>query len=350
MGWECDGIALFGEWEVDDDLIGAWLGPDTLRECLLAPLRADGLLERATHVWVSDGKPHPIRSAADLDKQVGTWRDEIAQIYSGNLDDPDFMVHVGLEKIGVRLALGLGRALVDGKTRERVAGLVSAWTAGFAKRRCRLTVAYLAPRAPYPRPRPPLRSMTWWLGGLDTYLGRAWHRADAERAAVLTAIEHAPLLAGATRTAHGDVVRVAFAADLTDPRAVADARAAAERWLAPLVSAKIEDGWNELGDRIVVPTERDPLVPFTFYDSDERVGYKGLIVDPDTGEIDEDAWSELVGIAASGEAHDGTPVVSVRLVFPTRADALAMHERAIASGFEMSTYPKGNVFWEVNPP
>jgi hypothetical protein len=207
----------------------------------------------------------------------------------------------------------------------------------------------VASHAPYPRPRPPRKSLTWSLGGLEYYLGRAWHHADPERAAVLTAIERARLPEGATRTAEGDVVRISFAADLTDPREVADARAAAERWLAPLVQAKIENGWNELGDRIVVPTERVPLIPFTFYDSDERVGYKGLIVDPDTGEIDEDAWSELVGIAASGEAHDGTPVVSVRLVFPTRRDALAIHARAIESGFEMATYPKGDVFWEVNP-
>ncbi|MBK9032276.1 MAG: hypothetical protein IPL61_13335 [Myxococcales bacterium] len=349
MGWERDGIGLFGTWEVDDDVMGAWLAPDTLRECLLAPLRADGSLERATHVWVSDGKPRAIGSAADLDKQVGAWRGEIAQLYSGDLDDPDFMVHVTLDRTGFRLALGLGGALVDGTTRARVAGLVSAWSARFAKRRCHLTVAYLSSHAPYPRARPPRESMTWPLGGLDYHLGRTWHRADSERAAVLAAIERARLPKGATRTADGDVVRVAFGAELTDPRAVADARAVAERWLAPLVSAEIEDGWNQLGDRMVVPTERDELVPFTFYDSDERVGYKGLIVDPDTGAVDEAAWSELVGIAASGEAHDGTPVGSVRLVLPTRRAALAVHERAIASGFEMATYPKNDVLWEVHP-
>lgn len=350
MGWEQDGIGLSSTWRVDDDAIGTWIAPGTVRDGLLAPLRADGLLARATHVWVADGKPQRIGSAAQLDKLVGAWRDEVAQLYSGEFDDPDFMVHLSLGPAGLRLTVGFGRALVDGALRDRVAALVAAWSARLAERRCRLTVASLAPATSYPRPRPPVTGTKWPLGELEYYLGRTWHRADRERAAVLAAIERARLPRGGTRTTDGDVVRVAFACDLTDPRAVAEARVASERWLTPLVPTEPDDDWNQLGDRIVVPTERDELLPFTFYDSDSRVGYKGLVVDPDTGEIDEDAWSELVGIAASGEAHDGTPVASVRLVFPTRKDALAMHARTIASGFEMATYPQGDALWEVNPP
>ena len=268
MGWERDGIGLSSTWRVDDDAIGAWIAAETVRDGLLAPLRAEGLLAHVTHLWIADGKPRPIGSAAQLDKLVGGWRDEVVQLYSGAFDDPDFMVHASLGPAG---------------------------------------------------------------------------------AAVLAGIARARLPRGATRTTDGDVLRIALACDLGDPHAVADARAASERWLTPLVPTEPDEDWNELGDRIVVPTERDELLPFTFYDAEARVGYKGLVVDPDTGEIDEAAWSELVGIASSGEAHDGTPVASVRLVFPTRQDALAMHARTIASGFEMALYPKGAALWEVAP-
>ena len=268
MGWERDGIGLSSTWRVDDDAIGAWIAAETVRDGLLAPLRAEGLLAHVTHLWIADGKPRPIGSAAQLDKLVGGWRDEVVQLYSGAFDDPDFMVHASLGPAG---------------------------------------------------------------------------------AAVLAGIARARLPRGATRTTDGDVLRIALACDLGDPHAVADARAASERWLTPLVPTEPDEDWNELGDRIVVPTERDELLPFTFYDAEARVGYKGLVVDPDTGEIDEAAWSELVGIASSGEAHDGTPVASVRLVFPTRQDALAMYARTIASGFEMALYPKGAALWEVAP-
>jgi len=349
MGWERDGIGLSSTWRVDDDAIGAWIAAETVRDGLLAPLRAEGLLAHVTHLWIADGKPRPIGSAAQLDKLVGGWRDEVVQLYSGAFDDPDFMVHASLGPAGIRLTVGFGRAFVDGALRDRVAGLVTAWSTRMSRWRCRLTVASLAPATTYPRPLPRVTGTKWPLGELEYYLGRAWHQADRERAAVLAGIARARLPRGATRTTDGDVLRIALACDLGDPHAVADARAASERWLTPLVPTEPDEDWNELGDRIVVPTERDELLPFTFYDAEARVGYKGLVVDPDTGEIDEAAWSELVGIASSGEAHDGTPVASVRLVFPTRQDALAMYARTIASGFEMALYPKGAALWEVAP-
>ena len=74
MGWERDGIGLSSTWRVDDDAIGAWIAAETVRDGLLAPLRAEGLLAHVTHLWIADGKPRPIGSAAQLDKLVGGWR------------------------------------------------------------------------------------------------------------------------------------------------------------------------------------------------------------------------------------------------------------------------------------
>jgi hypothetical protein len=91
--------------------------------------------------------------------------------------------------------------------------------------------------------------------------------------------------------------------------------------------------------------------PFTFYDPRYAVGYKAMIVDPDSGEIDEEAWAALAKLAGAGKLADGTELKGVRLIFPVRPDALRMHARAIADGFEMTTYPgPPQVFWQVNPP
>jgi hypothetical protein len=55
-------------------------------------------------------------------------------------------------------------------------------------------------------------------------------------------------------------------------------------------------------------------------------------------------------IVRAGALPDGTPVNALRLIFPRRVDALAMHARAIAAGFEMTTYGDGGQLWRVQPP
>ncbi len=64
-----------------------------------------------------------------------------------------------------------------------------------------------------------------------------------------------------------------------------------------------------------------------------------MVVDPDTGEVDEPLWSALAAIANTKEAYDGTPIKGVRLIVPTRADAIRLAERAKADGIELVTYP-----------
>jgi hypothetical protein len=195
---------------------------------------------------------------------------------------------------------------------------------------------------------------TWRLGVLDLYLGKSWHQRSEERRTILTTIETAPLPSSARRTTDDDIVRIAFGIDpevaLGDAGAVSAARRAQEDWLTPLIPADRERGWNALGDRLVAVVEPDDKKPFTSYDPRDSVGYKAMIVDPDSGEIDEKMWAELKKIARDKKLPDGTEVKGVRLIFPVRENALQMHERTIADGFEMATYP-GNpqIFWQVNP-
>lgn len=348
MGYEDDGIGFFAEWWVSDDQVGKWVDDDTVSRGLLEPLRAEGVLTNATHFWVNDGKP---RAIARLDKEAGAWRDQTVQIYTGDANHPDWMFHFALNRWGVRLALGIGARFIEPHSRDVIMALVGRWANTLARSHAHLSIGTVdLQRTEAPRARPPRQGTKWKLGALDYYLGQTWHGRDPTCKGVLTAIGAAPLPDGATRVVEGDVVHVAFAADLAAVAAVAAARTKSEEWLTPLVPTSPARGWNEQGDRLVVPRERRTDVPpFTFFDPDSRIGYKGLIVDPDSGEVDEAVWAELAAIAATGRLPDGTQVASVRLVVPVRANALQLHERAKADGFEAVAYPAGGVFWRVDP-
>jgi hypothetical protein len=203
--------------------------------------------------------------------------------------------------------------------------------------------------ADYDRP-VPHRESEWPLGAIEYVLGRAWHEADPDRAEVLRNIEAAPTGPGIERTTDGDLVRITFACDLTDPTSGAAARPRGERWFAPLVTTRLAPGWNERGDRLAVIVDRDELEPFTFYDTHNGIAYVAMVVDPDTGEVDERLWSELAAIADTKEAHDGTPLRGLRLIVPTRDDAVRLHARARADGIDLVAYPDGDAFWWVDRP
>lgn len=359
MGYEADGIALYCQYTPDEELYGTWVDATTVDGCLLEPLRAAGLLSSATHYRVNFDDPQPIASQGQLVALAAQWRNQTVALYAGDADEPDWMFHFALDRSVLRLTLGLGAGFLTGDTRWQADQLVRRWSELLAGRRCKLSVATLRPRVAYPRPRPPRTGTFWPLGAIDYGFGKTWHTGGHwdVAAQVFAAIERAELPPGATRTAGGDLVRIAFAADLTDLtdlQAVAAARAASERWLTPLVPTKPEPGWNELGDRLIVPpqspADRLELPPFTYYDANNQIAYKALIMDPDSHEIDEDMWAQLVAILKASQPHDGKPIRSVRLVFPARENAVFIHDRAIADGFEMVTYPQGSVFWEVNPP
>jgi hypothetical protein len=351
MGYKADGFVIRMKCYADAEAVKQWLTTEVVVDTLLAPLAADGYLGRATHVSHDFAPPEPIHSMAELRRRAAAWRYGIVSLFAGDPADPEFEIFLGLEPVGPRFAVAVAGA--DPRFRDDVARWVRTWSHGLAAARVRFATGRFEPaRATYPRPTPPRTSLDWPPGSLDQYLGRAWHRADAECAAVLEALEQAPLPQGASRIIDRDVVHIAFATDLQDAAAVAAARSAHERWITPLVQAPPERGWNEHGDGAVgaLSSPRLRVVEgMTFYNDETQVGHQALVVFPD-GSIEEDRWAAAEAIARAGALPDGTPVKSVRLIFPRRADALAMHARALAAGFEMTTYGDGPQLWQVYPP
>ena len=349
MGYKADGFVIRVKCYADAAAVKQWLTPAVIVDTLLGPLDADGYLGRVTHGSYAFAPPEPIGSTTALRQRAASWDYGITSLFAGDQVDPDVEIFLGLEPAGPRFAVGIAGA--DPTFRADVARWLRAWSDGLAPVGVRFATARFEPaRAPYPRPTPPRTSFDWPPGALDQYFGRAWHlHADADSAAVLARVEQAPLPPGASRTIDGDVVCIAFAADLHDAAAVAAARAAHERWLMPLVQAAPEAGWNEHGDEVAGPTQRRVVEGLTFYDDDAQVGYQALVVFPD-GSIEEERWAAAEAIVRAGALPDGTPVNAVRLIFPRRVDALAMHARAIAAGFEMTTYGDGGQLWRVQPP
>jgi len=350
MGYQRTGFVFAGKGYVDADVGKRWLSDDIVTRVLLAPLERGGYLARPRWVSRDLGEPEPIGSMDELRARAATWGLDLVSLFAGDRDDPDWEIFLGLETVGPRISVGIPADGAGASLRDDVASWVQAWSEGLAAVGVRFATGSFAPaRQDYPRPRPPRSSGTWPLGALDQYAGLTWHRARADRVAVLAGLEQAPLPPGAHRTVDGDVLRIGFDADLADPAAVAAARAAHERWFTPLVPTAIEVGWNEHGDRAAYPARPTVREPFTLYDEQARIGYKALAVFPD-GSLDEAAWAQLAAVARAGALPDGTPVASVRLILPRREDALALHERALADGFEMTTYPAGKMFWQVDPP
>ena len=349
MGYKADGFVIRVKCYADAAAVKQWLTPAVVVDTLLGPLDADGYLGRVTHGSYAFAPPELIGSTTALRQRAASWDYGITSLFAGDQTDPDIEIFLGLEPAGPRFAVGIAGA--DPTFRADVARWLRAWSDGLAPVGVRFATARFEPaRAPYPRPTPPRTSFDWPPGALDQYFGRAWHlHADADSAAVLARVEQAPLPPGASRTIDGDVVCIAFAADLHDAAAVAAARAAHERWLMPLVQAAPEAGWNEHGDEVAGPTQRRVVEGLTFYDDDAQVGYQALVVFPD-GSIEEERWAAAEAIVRAGALPDGTPVNALRLIFPRRVDALAMHARARAAGFAMTTYGDGGQLWRVQPP
>jgi hypothetical protein len=355
MGYKQNGFLFDGSWVVDSDRIGEW--PDAgIVSRMLAPLAGEEVLARVDQISVRAADAIPMGPLAALDALVKPGDTLPFVLFGGSEDDPEILIHIVISRDGAGISLGMVPEVMPVKVRERISTWLQEWNRTLGELRCRLqSAAFAPPGYDYPRPRPPHIHLVWNLGRLDLYLGRSWHEQNEEARAVLAKIEAAPLPSSARRTSEGDIVRIAFGADpeiaLDDVAAVSAARRAQEDWLTPLIPAERERGWNDLGDRMAVVVRPAEKEPFTFYDPRYQVGYKAMIVDPESGEIDEEMWGELKTIARDKKLPDGTEVKGVRLIFPVRENALQMHARAMADGFEMATYP-GNpqTFWQVNPP
>jgi hypothetical protein len=333
------------------DQLGSWLSGDLVERAVLAPL-ADHVLDRCTHVAENLQDPTPIGTRADLFERSRRWRYDVIELMSGaSPEDPDCYINSRFDVDGAHLFVGLGGAVLA-ELEPRLIELASSWVLAWSRTASPvLQLAYgaLAPRgADYPRRIPARESALYDFGSIVQFVGVSWHRARPDRNAVFTAMMAAPLPPGASRYVEGDVLVVRVLDALSDPSRIRQARAAHEAWLSPLCETAPQRGWNERGDRIVIPGEPEPRAPLTLYDPEPQIGYKAIVVRLD-GTVDEALWTELVAIARAGALPDGTPLTGLRLIVPTREDALSIHDRALADGFQMVTYPEDRVFWEVKP-
>jgi hypothetical protein len=351
MGYKQDGFILNARFYTDDSVIGSWLAGDLVDRVFLAPLADDGVLEDCRYISRKLAPPTPIGSVAELRAQSSTWRYELVDLLSDEEDiDPDCEVILRLNTNMVNVAVRLGGAPLA-RLVDRLVPLAGRWVAHWSRTlpdTVDLSEGWLVPsRGDYPRLQPP-RASEWSLDGVSHYFGQRFLKRTGD-GALLDQLLREPLPSGVTREIDGDAVLLAFADDVCDAAAVARARTTHEQWISRIVPTEPERGWNAEGDRIVIPDEPRPLAPLTLYDPGPQIGYKAIVVQPD-GSIDEEIWSELKALLQRGALPDGTPVASIRLIVPVRANALALHGRAITEGFEMVTYPRGEgVFWQVHP-
>jgi hypothetical protein len=338
---------FYAEFRTRPGYVNAWWTDDVINDVILPPVRHAGDLSNATQ-FSFDGDPVPLTSPQQLAEATKTWRNKIVAIYTGAFENPEWRLHLDLDRTGPRITVRpMGDK--DGSFRDRFASWIVEWSNGLSDLNCDLSIGHAAPfERPYPRPRPPRMGMGWSLGNLELYLGKRWHESEEKRKAVLTRIMEAPLVPGVRRSLDGDLLRVSFDCELEDDESVERAQILGERWLTPLVPTQVERGWNELGDQAVVPGTCVDREPFTFYDEDKKIGYWALVRDPEDGSVDEPRWQQLSAIARTGALDDGTPVTAVRLVAPVREEAVALIPRATKDGFEMVTYPGGKgLFWHV---
>jgi len=351
MAYTRDGFTLDARFYTDDSVIGTWLTEELVDRVFLAPLAEDGILDDCRYVSSNFKPPRPIGSVDELRAQSRTWRYELIDLRSEEDDlDPGCEVILRFNTDMVNASVYLVREPLA-RVADRLVSLAARWVAQWSRAlpdTVDLSEGWLATeRGDYPRPRPP-RSSQWRLDAVSHYFGQRWMRRTG-KGALLDGLLREPLAPGASRELDGDAVLLAFAGDLRDEAAVARARAAHEQWISRIVPTEPARGWNAEGDRLVVPAGAQPLAPLTLYDPDTKVGYKAIVVQPD-GSVDEEIWAELLAILQRGALPDGAPLASIRLIVPVRDNALALHDRAIAAGFEMVTYPRGQgVFWQVHP-
>lgn len=350
MGYKHDGYQLSLRFYAQSGAIGSWLDDRALERVVLAPLIADGFAARCSHVAVDLGDPVKLRSPDEIASRARSWKYGTYELISG--DDPsstDAYIHLDVEPSELKIFVGIGAPIA----RELGADLfdqldrwVVSWVSGLPGSLELAKGTFEPTDDDYPHSSPPRQAPGWHLGTLKQYVGLRFHRADAQRSAILDRLTSEPLPAGGSRRTEGDVMILSFLDRLEGRDEINRIRAEQERWLLQVVQSEPARGWNERGDRLVGPINAVPHAPLTLWEPNRKVGYKAIVVYPD-GSVDEDTWEQMAEIVHNGQLDDGTPIEALRLVVPRREDAVTILDRALAAGFEMVVYPQGAAFWQV---
>jgi hypothetical protein len=201
----------------------------------------------------------------------------------------------------------------------------------------------------YPRPRPPVTSDFGPMTQLVQYLDIRYHndpKYGGTHPAIVNALAKAPVPAGVERDERDQLVTLRWITSLADEVAVGEALGRFESWLTGLIPVEPAPGYNALGDREDSPSERAKKSPFTFFDPDENVAYKAIMVSPD-GDVDDEVWAEQLEALEAGRRNK----LRVRLIVPLRALALQLRARARSAGFDAVLYPDDRKrLWNPDPP
>jgi hypothetical protein len=183
---------------------------------------------------------------------------------------------------------------------------------------------------PYARLRVPRGNALFPQRSLVTFLDRGYQKA-AEVFDALT--EPAP--AHAQITAHGELVEMRWAKTLDDQE-IAQASTWHDCWIRRTKTER-DNMFNELGDQKVFVGGAKPRAPFVLYNPLLKLGCIAANVTAGGG-LEEAAWNQACAILKARVLPDGDPIEKVWLVLPSRDQAIALHDRVVAAGFESAIY------------
>src|SRR5688572_26626088 len=107
MGYQTDGHALQAQFYVRE--LGPWVQGDLIDRSFLAPLAADGLLGRRTHVATNLEEPIAVASADEILQRSHRWKNDIVELMSStDQKTSDLYIHLGIDPDGLRILVGVG--------------------------------------------------------------------------------------------------------------------------------------------------------------------------------------------------------------------------------------------------
>ena len=199
----------------------------------------------------------------------------------------------------------------------------------------------------YPRPRPPVTHRRYEVSSVLDFVDKRFHESEHERARPEDATRLATTATPkrVARTDRDGLLSMRWIDGCDDERALAVASGHHEMWIASALACDPDEEWNEHGDQLVEPHSRSRRAPFTFFDPEEKVGYKAIVVDA-KGKPDPEIWKEMTAALASR----GKSVEAIRLVAPVRKSAIAIADRARKAGFDAVVYPDDDdQLWNPTP-
>lgn len=335
-----------------------WRDPRPL-ELILAALRQNGLWLDFRYFGAQAAPLVPFESVAEVLAASAAWLNHIYVLHShgeGGLT-PAFQgsyVSFSLDTGTLRLRLQAAQPALDERRATLLDGMV-----GFL---CQLKDTLgagvrVGPEAfieqaglAYPAVRPPRLREPFRFGHLVDAFDRTYFSKNPRFQKEVEQLLAAPTPPGCERSEHNGIVVFCWARDLNDEVAVAASCARSERFFVDVINPPVVAAYNDAGDLRTFASSLEAHPPLTMYDAAKKIGYKAIVAE-DTGAVEPSDWAAIAAWAAARRLPDGSPLEAMRVIVHFRAAALALHDRAVASGIERVLYPDENgILWDPAPP